>query len=591
MNLNSLYSIENTLNSSNNNSKFDITFNVVENEEDYLISIEYNIKMYDSTIIKAILNSFVEIIKNIKSLESNNIKNIEYIPQEEEIKILKEFNSDVYNEECNKLYHEEFSKIAEKYPEKCAIVFNETKITYKELDEMSNSLAHYLRSQEIGRNDIIPIIYDQSQYYIIGILGISKSGGAFLPIDKNLPNERIQFIIKDANPKLILFRNCEEVIADLKKEKINQFNMYNLDKHNYSLNRCKISNINNPDDICYILFTSGTTGNPKGAIINHFNLYNFVRTYECYYKQNNSSQHCVYDIIMRKGNSINVLGISNFSFDASNVEILFTLVQGLKLIFVSEDIINNVILLSNYINKNEVDMIQITPSRLKLFMEYDEFKNILRQIKLIILCGEELKIEMCEYINKYSNCKIFNGYGPTECTTACCYKMINCNDSKIITIGKPIINYNVYILDKYKKPVPVGVEGEIYIGGYGVGKGYLNRPELTKEKFIDNPFNYENDEHNRIMYRTGDLGKWTSEGEIEYLGRIDFQVKINGQRVELREIENKVLEIPEIQQCVVIDKNKESGEKYLICYYITSKEDQNTISNKNIGEYLREKLP
>eukprot|EP00833_Pecoramyces_ruminatium_P009660 jgi/Orpsp1_1/1183692/evm.model.c7180000086304.1 len=223
-------------------------------------------------------------------------------------------------------------------------------------------------------------------------------------------------------------------------------------------------------------------------------------------------------------------------------------------------------------------------------MENDLFRKSLKQIKSIALGGEELSVELCNYINKYSNCKIYNEYGPTECTINSTIKEIDSKEKSKITIGKPICNFNIYILDKYMKPVPIGVEGEIYIGGYGVGKGYLNRPELTKEKFIENPFNYDNDEHNRVMYRTGDLGKWTNEGEIEYLGRIDFQVKINGQRVELGEIENKVLEIPEIQQCIVIDQKKENGEKYLVCYYI-SNGDEEIISNKTIRKYLSKKLP
>eukprot|EP00833_Pecoramyces_ruminatium_P009396 jgi/Orpsp1_1/1183428/evm.model.c7180000085132.1 len=341
--------------------------------------------------------------------------------------------------------------------------------------------------------------------------------------------------------------------------------------------------MNNPDDICYILFTSGTTGNPKGAIINHFNLNNYVKNYP--------NNHCIYDLIIKENKINNVLGVNNFSFDSSHTEIIFSLVHGLTIILVDEIKNNNLTLLYKYISKNNVEFINITPSRLKLFMENNEFKEYLKYIKAIYLGGEKLENNLYNNICKYTKCKIYNSYGPTECTVDGTFKEINIDNNKIITIGKPICNSKVYILDKYKKPVPIGVEGEIYIGGYGVGKGYLNRPELTKEKFIENPFNYDNDEHNRIMYRTGDLGKWTSEGEIEYLGRIDFQVKINGQRVELGEIENKILEIPEIKQCVVIDKNKENGEKYLICYYITNKEDQNTISNKNIREYLQEKLP
>eukprot|EP00833_Pecoramyces_ruminatium_P003648 jgi/Orpsp1_1/1177680/evm.model.c7180000062408.1 len=578
---NLLSGIENALRN-NNKSKFDITFNITENKNDeYIISIEYNKDFYDSIMIKQILDSYIEVVRNINNLENSDIRNIEYIPMEQKERIIKEFNSDVNKEGCEKLYHEEFQKMAKQYPERIAIVFNEEKITYKELDEMSNSLAHYLRSEGVCRNDIIPVISDRSPYYIIGILGISKAGGAFLPIDKDLPDERIQFILGEVNSKVILFSNCKDVIDKLRNNEDNiKYNMYDLVKHNYSNNCNNINNINEPNDLCYSINTSGTSGKPKGTLISHYNIYNFIRSNKEYNNKNDKIGYCSYDSMMTNINIKNILAITNFSFDASFVEIFGCLIHGLKLILADEFIIENIDLLSQYIIKNEVKYIQMTPSRLKLLME----------ITYLGKPGEELSVELCKNISKFSNCKAFNGYGPTECAVGCCFKEINCNEINKITIGRTACNSKVYILDKYKRPISIGVEGEIYIGGYGVGKGYLNRPELTKEKFVENPFNFDGDEHNRIMYRTGDLGRWTMQGEIEYLGRIDFQVKINGQRLELGEIESKVLEMPEIKQCVVIDRKKENGEKYLVCYYISGKEGKE-ISNKRIREYLGEKLP
>eukprot|EP00833_Pecoramyces_ruminatium_P008189 jgi/Orpsp1_1/1182221/evm.model.c7180000080399.2 len=576
-NLDYIYN-ENNLFIKNNQSKFDIAFDAKENENNYSFSIEYNTVLYDSIMIKNILN------------KNTNISNIEYIPIEEKNRIIKEFNSDVNNNGCDKLYHEEFKRMAKQYPERIAIVFNEEKITYKELDEMSNSLAHYIRSQGIKRNDIIPIICDRSPYYIIGILGISKAGGAFLPIDKNLPYERIQCILEDVNPKLILFNNCKEIFDYLKCNKENiKYKIYNLEKHNYSINIEEINNINETDDLCYSIFTSGTTGKPKGTLNSHYSIYNYIRSSRDYNNKCVNNGYFNYDFMMKNENIMNILAISNFSFDASHIEILFSLIHGLKVVLVDDDTNEDIDLLSKYMIKNEVEFIQITPSRLKLLMENELFRKSMKHIKSIGLGGEELSIELCKSIKEISNSKIFNLYGPSECTVACNFKEVKCNEENKITLGRTACNYKIYILDRYMKPVPIGVEGEICIGGCGVGKGYLNRPELTKEKFIENPFNYDNDEHNRIMYRTGDLGRWTIEGEIEYLGRIDFQVKINGQRVELGEIESKVLEIPEIQQCVVIDQKKENEEKYLVCYYISNR-DEKIISNKNIRKYLNEKL-
>eukprot|EP00833_Pecoramyces_ruminatium_P000723 jgi/Orpsp1_1/1174755/evm.model.c7180000051278.1 len=518
-NINSLFRMENLI-KQENESKFDISFNILENKEDYLISIEYNKDLYDSIMIKQILDSYIEVVRNINNLENSDIRNIEYIPMEQKERIIKEFNSDVNKEGCEKLYHEEFQKMAKQYPERIAIVFNEEKITYKELDEMSNSLAHYLRSEGVCRNDIIPVISDRSPYYIIGILGISKAGGAFLPIDKDLPDERIQFILGEVNSKVIFFSNCKDVIDKLRNNEDNiKYNMYDLVKHDYSNNCNDINNINEPNDTCYVLFTSGTTGKPKGALVSYFNIFNYVRNFN----NENKDNFSIYNLFIKSNNIKNVLGLSNFSFDISHIEITISLVNGLSIILLDDKGYNDITLLSNYIVKNNVELINTTPSRFKLFIENELFKNSIRNVKAVILTGENLSKELCEDIYKYSNTKIYNGYGPTECAVDCSFTEINKTLDKTITIGKTLCNCKVYILDKFKKAVPIGVVGEIYIGGYGVGKGYLNRPELTKEKFVENPFNFDGDEHNRIMYRTGDLGRWTMQGEIEYLGRIDFQ--------------------------------------------------------------------
>eukprot|EP00833_Pecoramyces_ruminatium_P001411 jgi/Orpsp1_1/1175443/evm.model.c7180000053905.1 len=279
-----------------NKSKFDISFNVLENEDDYLISIKYNSSIYDSITIKRILDSYIEIMKNINNLENSDISNIEYIKMEESNRIIKEFNSDINKEECDKLYHEEFSKMAKEYPERIAIVFNEDKITYKELDEMSNSLGHYLRSEGVKRNDIIPVICDRSLYYIIGILGISKAGGTFLPVDKDLPIEQ----------------NLE-------------YNLYNLVKHDYLIKCNEINNINEPDDTCYVLFTSGTTGKPKGALISHFNLLSNIKVYNN--RNNEISENISLANYLLKDNIHNILSFTNFTFDISNNEITLSLIN------------------------------------------------------------------------------------------------------------------------------------------------------------------------------------------------------------------------------------------------------------------------
>ncbi|OUM57679.1 hypothetical protein PIROE2DRAFT_17253 [Piromyces sp. E2] len=273
-------------------------------------------------------------------------------------------------------------------------------------------------------------------------------------------------------------------------------------------------------------------------------------------------------------------------------EILYPLIKLKSVVISNEDECNNPNLLGNLINKFNIDYIFITPSRLHYYLKDENYSKSINNIKCLLMGGEGCNKETLREIINYTDGNIYNLYGPTETTIMCTIselsKKFNKSNKNVnkITIGKPLCNCKLYILDKYLKPVPIGVEGEIYIGGYCVGKGYLNRKNLTQEKFVECPYSSEKNSK-KLMYSTGDLGKWTEEGEIECLGRIDFQVKIHGQRMELGEIESLINEIEGIEQVVVIDKEKENKEKYLIGYYVCSFE----IDSKKIREYLKTKLP
>ncbi|KAL6596797.1 acetyl-CoA synthetase-like protein [Neocallimastix californiae] len=577
------------------NSKFDITFSVVEGDKDYFVSINYNSNVYESNIINNIIDSYIEVINNIKSY-NDKIYEIEYIPKEEKERIIEEFNNDKFESKCNKLYHEEFSKVAKKYPQRCAIVDNYVKISYGELDKMSNSfLAHYLRDIGIERNDIVPIICDRSYYFVISMIAISKAGGAFLPIDNTFPVDCIQYILEEANPKIIIYCHTQDIIYNMRND---GYKMYDLESHNYKLNKKKIKNINKPEDIYYVLFISGTTGRPKGVLINHFNIYNYLRKFVGKKRKfggkkgKEEKRYCLYKILIKENNIHNVLALTSFSFDISHNEITFSLVHGLKIILADDILSNDAELLTKYIIKNNVEFIDTTPTRFKLLMKNENFCKALTRIKVMMFIGEKLPMELCRSIHSYSKCRIYDGYGPTEATVICTYKEKKEGEENKISIGSPMCNTKLYIVDKHLKIVPVGVEGEICISGFGTGSGYLNRKDLTKKKFVECPFGngkgkYD-DKYGKIMYRTGDLGKWNEEGEIDIIGRMDFQVKIHGQRIELGEIENTIKEIKGVEYVVVIDKTKENGDKYLICYYYNNGKE---IDGNVIREYCKKKLP
>ncbi|OUM56565.1 hypothetical protein PIROE2DRAFT_49375, partial [Piromyces sp. E2] len=497
-------------------------------------------------------------------------------------KILNTFNNNIYEYEHNKLYHSEFSRIAKENENKTAIIFNNNKISFKKLDEMSNSLAHYLRSNNIGRNDIVPVVSERSSYFIVACLAIMKAGGAFLPIDPEFPKDRIEYMINEAKSKIIL----SYVVNKQNEHKLIFENTirYSLEKHDYQKNTQEINNINNYEDLSYALFTSGTTGKPKGTLITHDNLVNY-----CLYCQTYCNEKDIYS----DNEFDNALAFSKFTFDMSIADIFYPLLRGATVILCNEDEFNDSKLLSNLINKYDIRYLVTVPSRLNNYLINEEFAKAIKNIRWILFGGEQLDFKTIKYIQENGNTKIFNGYGPTEATACCTIKKFDDEfykndkkEDKQITIGRPICNCKIYILDKNMKPVPIGIEGEIFIGGYGVCKGYLNREELTNEKFVDCPFFKINNSPSK-MYRTGDLGKWNEDGEIIYLGRIDFQVKIRGQRIELSEINNTVIEMNGINNSIVIDKQNENGEKYLVCYYISDDE----INGKLIRNYLKDKLP
>ncbi|OUM56194.1 hypothetical protein PIROE2DRAFT_19307 [Piromyces sp. E2] len=444
---------------------------------------------------------------------------------------------------------------------------------------MSNSLAHYLRKQGIGRNDIIPIICERSYHFVVGVLGIMKSGAAYLPIDPEFPKDRIQCMIEESKSHLILYyiNNKEN------KEKLtfNNIEIYSLHCHNYEKDTHEISNINQSSDLIYVLFTSGTTGKPKGTLITHNNIINY----------------CLYSQKQMYGSEFkSILAYSKFTFDMSISEINYALLNIKIIVLCNDEEFNNPELLGNIIMKYNIDFIVSTPSRFKNYLNVNSFKKSIKNLKYLSFGGENLNIKFLKYLIKYTDAEINNGYGPTE-TTACCtiskIKRKDIFENKLITIGNPLCNYKLYILDEYLNPVPVGVKGEIYISGLSVGKGYLNREDLTNEMFLNCPFSSNNKMSK--MYKTGDIGKWTTNGNIVYLGRKDNQIKIRGQRIEISEIENVIKKNNNIAEAVVIiydDDNDKEEQKSLVCYYIEnsnfSSKSDNNISFKN---YLKSKLP
>ena len=525
----------------------------------YTVTVDYQTELFSSSAeIELLVNRIVGIIRQVISAPDMTVVQLDILTESEKQKVIYDFNDTAVDYPRDKCVHELFSEQVAKTPDKVALIFEDKQFMYKQLDEMSNSLAHYLREKGVKPNDIVPIISQRSYLAVVAMFAVLKAGGAYMPVDPAYPKDRIDYMINDAGSSIALTCGYNEPLA---------VETIVLDGFDFSINCTPIKNVNTPDDLCYLIFTSGSTGKPKGAMLKHSGVINFANCRNPFVK-------AVF------ANCNIILAIGAFTFDISVVEIYIPLLNGLCTVVANEESINNPDLLAHIILINSVDFVHATPTRLSYYLNSNSFESAICNIKTILTAGESFTPDLLEKIRKSTNAIIYNGYGPTETTVGCSFAIIEKADN--ITIGKPIANTQIYILDKNRKPLPIGVAGELCISGEGVGKGYLNRPELTAEKFIPNPFI-----DGKTMYCTGDLARWLEDGEIEYLGRIDTQVKIRGLRIELGEIESVMSSFDGIHMTAATDKRDENGRQYLVGYYTADSD----IDEKALRRHLSAKLP
>ena len=439
-----------------------------------------------------------------------------------------------------------FEEQAERNPNKVAIIACDRTLTYRELNEEANRIAHSLIKRGVGVGDIVAFALPRKSYLISTMLGILKSGAAYLPIDPDYPQDRIEYMLSDSGAKLLISEN----------------NIKKLLQNNSTVNPC----VNmSSDNICYCIYTSGSTGKPKGTLLSHAGVANYV---------DNNNNNVVHKII--KSTYKSIVSVTTVCFDIFVTESLLPLTNGMEIILADEEQSKSQSELNALLKLTPADVIQTTPTKMKTLISNNRNLDYLEQVKAIILGGETLDNSLVEELRRITKAEIFNIYGPTE-TTVCATNGKIEND---ITIGKPIANTQIYITDKYMQITPIGVTGELCIAGDGVGAGYLNRPELTAEKFIDNPFGKGK------LYKTGDLAYWREDGNIVYVGRNDFQVKIRGLRIELGEIENAMNSIDGVSQSVVVVRKNAEGRQ-LICAFYTGEERQ----AKEIRSIIGKKLP
>ena len=517
------------------NAEYSNYLSITEDDETVLLSLFYNDELYTKDFIDLFLSSLEKIVEEIvnANIDKTNICDIALGTENENV---------VFSEVEMPLIHKRFEKHVMDKGDEIALVASDVTLTYKQLDEKANVIANALIKRGVKPKSNVLVMLSRDSNLIASIFGILKAGCTFIPIDPEYPHERINYIYENSHADYIIANESGEKSLDIEE----------LLKDGNSEN----PNVNvDSDDLAYMIYTSGSTGNPKGVMISHENICNQV-----------SNPKSTYD---------SLLCITTISFDVSVDDILTSLSNGLKLILADDIQIKNVPELIKLIDVNKPEVLDITPSRLASYLEVKDFCKVISCLKCIFIGGEKFSAKVYEDLRKYSDAVVYNSYGPTETTITSNNKDVT--DVNDLTVGLPLTNYITDVRDIDGKLVPNGVMGELYIGGTGVGKGYYNMPEKTKESFLTiNSIPY---------YRSGDYAIELPNGEIDIKGRIDNQIKLRGLRIEIGEIEANIGQYPDIKQAAVVIKEINDNE-HLCAYYTADK----TIDSDDLKEFLKGRL-
>ncbi|WP_027338802.1 non-ribosomal peptide synthetase [Halonatronum saccharophilum] len=551
-----------------NNAKADILLEAIETDKGIKFDLQYCTDLFKKETIERFSKHFINIIKEVVEKPEIKLSEIEMISKDEEEELLIEFNDTSVEYPKEKTIHQIFEEQVEKRTNDIAIIFEGQELTYEELNQKANQLARLLRKSGVKADDLVGIMLEESLEMIISIIAVIKAGGAYVPIDPNYPRDRIDYILKDSKMDILLTSSnlINEVEFTKNKICVDDKDIYQGDNNN-------LENINKPSDLAYIIYTSGTTGKPKGVMVEHKNVVRLLFNEKFQFDFNSSDTWTMFH---------------SYCFDFSVWEMYGALLYGAKLILIPKTLARNTNKFRRLLQEYQVTVLNQTPSAFyNLISEElicgDERLNL----KYIIFGGEALNpFKLKEWKEKYPETKLINMYGITETTVHVTFKEITIREieSGVSNIGKAIPTLTTYIMNSNMKLQPVGVPGELCVGGEGVTRGYLNREELTEDKFVVNPYKPE-----ERLYRSGDLARLLSNGDMEYLGRIDHQVKIRGFRIELGEIESALLKHQKVKEVVVLAKEFASGDKRLVSYIVTNKESK--LNVKEIRSYLYKKIP
>ncbi len=556
---------------SQRSAQFDLTLTVQEAPRGLAATFDYNTDLFAAATIDRMARHFQTLLGAVVNDPALRVSDCPLLTEAEHQQVLFAWNATVCDYPRESCIHQLFEQQAERTPDTLAVVFGDQGLSYGELNGRANRVAHYLNSVGVGIENRVGIFVERSLDVLIGLLGILKAGAAYVPLDPNYPRDRLLLMSEDAGLSLVLTQQrLVGALADVDAKKVC------LDSDWPQIAVCSAQNPAarvTPDNLAYVIYTSGSTGKPKGVMIAHRNVVNFCTAMD-------ERIGCE-----RPGTW---LAVTSISFDISVFELLWTVARGFQVI-IQPGHESDAAQVEDYsigaqIRRHRVSHLQCTPSLARMMTLATESLDALQTLDKLMLGGEALPVSLADQLGQRIQADIHNMYGPTETTIWSTTSLVERATARI-SIGRPIANTEVYIADKNMQPAPVGVPGELLIGGEGVARGYFDRPHLTADKFIPNPFAARGSR----LYKTGDLTRYLPDGSIEFLGRVDHQVKVRGFRIELGEIEVTLARHPGIREAAVLAREDASGETRLVAYVVADGSAMPDASE--IRKFVGEKLP
>ncbi|MEM8722028.1 MAG: amino acid adenylation domain-containing protein [Cyanobacteria bacterium P01_G01_bin.39] len=567
-------------------AQFDLSVCIENTDDKAIATFEYSTDLFDDATITRMMGHYQNLLAGIVINPQARLSDLPLLSDRERQQLLVDWNPTLVDRSQDVSLQQLFETQVEKNPRGIAIVDRDRQLTYQELNERANQLANYLQSNGVKSEVLVGIYLERSLEVFIAILAIIKAGAIYLPLDPEYPNERIAWMLEDANPWVILSQKYLKGQLPSYSAKV-----ICLDSEWDNISQAEAGNLNlqiTSENAVYTIYTSGSTGKPKGVVCTYGGL---VNTYLAWQKANllpNRDDNCY-------------LQMASFSFDVFTGDLIKALCSGAKLVICPKKLLLAPKKLYEFMTQNKITCADFVPAVLMNLVTYlEQTKQSLEFINLLIVGSDSWYIEDYKRIKKLcgSSTKLINAYGVSESTIDSTYfesDQLNLSKDRLVPIGRPFSNTQIYLLDKNLQPVPIGVWGEIYLGGFSLAREYLNRPQLTSSRFINNPFvNQQMAMNNQRLYKTGDKGRYLPDGNIEFIERVDHQVKIRGFRIELSEIETVINQHQIIKQAVVVTREDSTGDKSLVTYFIT----EQMVDHENIGQiiqqlrtYLKELLP